>query len=118
MNFHSDGDRLFLGVGTTVVGTMDGQHTSSAGRVGFTIPHGDDTHAWTGRVFQIPYRPEMSAAGHWGGHMSVAAANFVRRYVAPLVRTPQWDNAFIDGVAGGDAAATLSGDAPVVYRRY
>lgn len=116
VNFHSDGDMVFLGLGTTVAGTMDGHHTSSAGRVGFTLP--PEAGGWTDHVFQIPYRPEMAAAGHWGGHTSVVAADFVRRYVAPLVRAPQWDEAFIDAVAGGDAAAALSADPPVVYRRY
>ncbi|NLF29725.1 MAG: alpha/beta hydrolase [Planctomycetes bacterium] len=118
VNFHSDSDVLFLGAGTILAGTMDGQHTSSAGRVGFNLPSDGDASAWTARVYQIPHRPEMSAAGHWGGHTSVVAADFVSRYVAPLVRAPQWDAAFIDGVAGGDAAATLSTDASAVYRRY
>ncbi len=116
VNFHSGSDVLFLGVGTTVAGTMDGRHTSSAGRVGFNLP--PDAGGWADRVYQIPHRPGMTAAGHWGGHTSVVAADFVRRYVAPLIRAPQWDPAFVDAVTGGDAAATLDGEAPAVYRRY
>jgi hypothetical protein len=38
VSFHSNRDVLFLAVGTMVFGTMDQQHTVSAGNVGFVAP--------------------------------------------------------------------------------
>jgi len=119
VSFYSEGDFVLLGIGTTLYGTMDGRHTSSAGRVGFKLPKSDEAPPWSRRVFQIAWRPEMALTGHWGGHMSSAAAAFIRDYVAPLVCAPQWDQAYIEGVAGGEGAKPDAGGVgPPVYQRY
>ena len=93
VNFYSSRDWFFLGVGTTVVGTMDGKHASSAGRVGFDVPA--DAGPIYNRLFQVPWHKQMAAAGNEGGHLSSSAEAFVADYVAPLVMAPTWSDSLI-----------------------
>ncbi len=103
VNFCSSADRLFLGMGTSVAGTMDGYHGSSAGRVGFRVPMVKGRPPEYEKFFQVTWQEEMSRAGHWGGHTSTSSGAFVREYVAPLVTAPRWSKALIDCIAGVDA---------------
>jgi len=75
INYYSPLDRAFLGVGTWVFGTLDGRHSSSAGRVGFTRP--------PERLKQITWDESMRLSGNEGGHTDWADRRFVRDYVAP-----------------------------------
>ncbi len=98
VNFHSRRDWFLLGVGTTLAGTMDGEHASSAGRTGFVPPKDipvPDNYTW---LFQIPWREEMAETGHVGGHLSASAAGFISTYVAPFVITRQWNRQLVHGV--------------------
>jgi len=109
VNFHSTRDWLFLGVGTTLYGTMDGEHTSSAGRVGFLVPSAGTSPKTYDRLFQVPWHHQMAAAGHTGGHLASSAEGFVRHYVAPLVLAKRWNKDVIASVLTGRkiAPATL-----------
>jgi len=101
INFYSAKDWLFLGLGTTLYGTMDGQHTSSAGRVGFLIPPASTRPKAYDRLFQIAWHKQMAAAGHTGGHLASSAEGFVRHYVAPFVLARRWDDETVARVLTG-----------------
>lgn len=88
VNFYSPRDWMLLGVGTTVYGTMDGQHAVSAGMEGFRPPAG--RCGVYERLFEIGWSKEMTRTGHPGLHVTSAAKDFVARYLAPLVTTPLW----------------------------
>jgi len=98
VNFYSSGDVVLLWAGTIISGTMDGEHTSSAGRVGFTVPPAAFRPAGYDRLFQVPWRREMARRGNLGGHLTSGAAEFVAAYVSPLVLTPRWDADVIAGI--------------------
>lgn len=92
-NYHSSYDAGFLGVGTTIAGTIDRRHVPAAGAVGFDRPDWPDEsdRALYGKLHQIAWRPEMRSYGHFGGHMGWAARPWVRRYLAPLLMNfDQW----------------------------
>lgn len=99
VNIHSPLDWFLLGVGTSVYGTMDGKHEASAGMTGFVIPPGMP-EAYVG-FFQIGWTQKMAAAGHLGGHLSSSASKFIARYVAPLVKNPDWSPQLIDNIMLG-----------------
>jgi pimeloyl-ACP methyl ester carboxylesterase len=82
--FYSENDWLILGLGTQTWGTIDGEFTDSAGRVGFTVPEGADPALYAG-LHQVGWRPEMATRGHWGGHGTSGSMWFVRDFVAPLI---------------------------------
>ncbi|MBN1554732.1 MAG: hypothetical protein JXA11_08300 [Phycisphaerae bacterium] len=88
VNFYSPRDWMLLGVGTTLYGTMDGQHSVSAGMEGFYVPEvpSEDYK----RLFEIGWSKEMARTGHSGMHMTSAAKDFVARYIAPLVTAKKW----------------------------
>lgn len=99
VNFYSKGDWVLLGVGTTIAGTMDGKHTSSAGRIGFVLPLAADKKVYKAKLYQVPYQKQMAEAGYSGGHISSSAVDFVADYVAPLVLAEQWSRPYVAAVA-------------------
>ena len=101
INFFSHKDWVFLGLGTTLYGTMDGRHTSSAGRVGFRVPLAGTRSKAYDKLFQIAWHEQMAAAGHTGGHISGSAQAFVRYYVAPFVLARRWDDETVARVLTG-----------------
>ena len=86
-NYYSNRDIGYLGVGTTVFGTIDRRHGASAGAVGFERPRffrpADD--ALYDKLHQIPWKPAMRRHGHTGGHTGWAQRRFVARYLGPLI---------------------------------
>lgn len=98
VNFYSNRDVLMLGLGTTVVGTMDGEHTSSAGRVGFEMPY--PANPGYRKLFQVAWQPEMANVGNNGLHLFSGAEKFVSEYVAPFVLSSSWDEKFVAAVLG------------------
>jgi len=101
VNFYSARDWVFLGVGTTIYGTMDARHGSSAGRTGFRTPgHPASAPACGerlyGKLYQIAWSPRMTSSGYSGGHLTSGAMRFVEEYVAPLVLAETWDNALME----------------------
>jgi hypothetical protein len=104
VNFYSQDDRWFLGMGTTMAGTMDGEHSSSAGRVGFTLPHATSLPAEYAKLYQVPWQWQMAQAGHWGGHTSTSAQGFIREFVAPLAMMPEWSSSAVQRLCTGEPA--------------
>ncbi len=100
ISFYSERDWFLLGVGTTISGTMDGEHTSSAGRVGFYPPTREPAATLYGRkLFQVAWQPAMAGTGNTGIHLTSGARAFVAQYVAPFVLTEKWDPRFVQAVA-------------------
>jgi pimeloyl-ACP methyl ester carboxylesterase len=103
VSFHSRKDWIFLWAGTTVWGTMDGKHTSAAGRVAFDVPVRGQATLQYKKLFQIPLQPR-GQAGYIDPHIASSSREFVARYVAPLVLTEKWEPGTIE--------ATLAGERP------
>ena len=91
VNFYSARDLFFLALGTTVAGTMDGEHTQSAGRAGFEVPTAGGRPACYDKLFQIAWTSKMAETGNLGIHLSSGGARFVAAYVAPFVTARTWN---------------------------
>lgn len=91
VNLFSSSDSLVLGFGTSVVGTMDGVKTASAGHVGFELPPkaNDETRALYRKVTQICWGSEMMADGNFGNHLGWLSRGFVETHVVPLLMPEQ-----------------------------
>jgi len=114
VNFYSARDWVILGVGTTLSGTMDGLHTSSAGRVGFEPPLvGRSAALYERKLFQIPWQAAMSEAGNPGLHLTSGARVFVAAYVAPLVLAGTWDLPTVQAITSGEPPSALP---PIIGR--
>ncbi|MFB3893013.1 MAG: alpha/beta fold hydrolase [Phycisphaerae bacterium] len=101
VSFYSPKDWFLLGMGTTMVGTMDGEHSSSAGRTGFNVPRGSSRPSVYNRLYQIPWTSSMSSAGNTGTHLSSGSELFVAEYVAPFIRAPVWSEDLVTRVERG-----------------
>lgn len=91
-NFYSWGDVPHLVVGTLALGTIDRQHTVSAGAGGFHVPEGLDAEGrqlYATRLEQVPYRLEMVKSFNGGGHTGPTNRKFVSEWVAPLLAQRQ-----------------------------
>jgi pimeloyl-ACP methyl ester carboxylesterase len=79
VNFYNAEDTALLGVGTTVLGNVDGGRAPSAGRVGFQrdFPH----------LYQVEADPGL---GGDDPHASTTRSPFVAAYVARWVRAQSW----------------------------
>jgi len=91
VSFHSALDGGLLGVGTVLLGTMDGLHSESAGKVGFRPPPGEAASAEYAKLHQIPWQAAMLKDGHGGGHFDYMGAAFLSARVGPLLKNPAWD---------------------------
>jgi hypothetical protein len=81
-------DSGILGAGTTVFGTVDREHCSAAGRLGFSRPpdlSDDDREAYD-RLGEIYWTPELRDVGHSGGHTGWARVAFLREHMLPMLR--------------------------------
>ena len=109
ISFHSSGDWMMLGVGTTISGTMDGYHSSSAGRGGFDVPSDSARAELYEKLFQVAWDKTMAESGHTGGHLSSGAAGFVSEYVAPLIAAEHWNQDILGRILGrGDTETSTS----------
>ena len=98
VSFYSPKDWVFLGVGTAAWGTMDGEHTPSAGMVGFNVPAEPAEAGLYHKLYQIPWREEMEMTGFAGTHLTSAARRFIARYVSPLIMAEKWDKSTIQAI--------------------
>lgn len=88
-NFHSRFDCLFLGFGTLLLGTMDGQYQISAGCCGFVPPaQPSETTArlYASSLHEHPFRWKMARSGHLGGHLGCVNRLFAAEWIAPLLK--------------------------------
>jgi len=83
-SFRSPAD-LQLTLGTTLAGTIDGDHGSAAGAFGFLERPSE--------LKEVPFRAGMILDGHWGGHLGPTQVRFIRRHVAPIIRLAQMHQA-------------------------
>ena len=98
VNFYSSRDVLLLWAGTKIYGTMDGEHSTSAGNVGFSVPPEKLRPKEYDKLFQVPWRSEMSQTGHVGMHLTSGTSSFVARYVAPLVKSKKWNKRIVENI--------------------
>jgi hypothetical protein len=83
--FHSSGDRVVLGMGTRMFGTMDGKRVAAAGSVGFHEPPEADAQAYQ-KLVSVPYNPQwMMKYGHPGNHVGAMGVGFASGFLAPLL---------------------------------
>jgi len=112
VSFYSPRDWLLLGVGTTVAGTMDGRHTTSAGSLGFEVPDSDLSKRAYKKLFQVGWRPKMAEAGHSGMHLTSGAEKFISQYVAPFVlkldEDVRWSDELIEQIIGPEEGPPAS----------
>jgi len=100
INFYNPQDKALLGVGTTIVGNVDGGHGPSAGLKGFTRnPPG---------LQQIRVTGAMTGYDT-NAHTATTGINFVARYVAPRVLAS--GGRLADMTASSDGAKPLAGAA-------
>jgi pimeloyl-ACP methyl ester carboxylesterase len=104
---YSYADVGLMAAGTAVFGTMDRQHSVSAGLTGFRLP-ADLTLAQKVeymKVRQIPWTINLVKSGHLGGHMGWTTTRFAREFIAPIL-TGKTDPGEPMVVAGTPAAGT------------
>ncbi|MFP4106049.1 MAG: alpha/beta fold hydrolase [Phycisphaerae bacterium] len=101
VNFYSERDWVMLGAGTSVAGTIDGKHKSSAGRIGFDDPTDTMQAKAHEDLYQIAWQDDMSQFGHFGGHFTAGTSAYITRYVAPLIRAKYWDSQLVERVERG-----------------
>jgi pimeloyl-ACP methyl ester carboxylesterase len=86
LNFYSKGDVGYLVLGTLALGTIDRQHSISAGASGFHVPahlSDEQRRLYETRLHQVPYQLSMLRSYNLGGHFSVTSSKFVTDWVAP-----------------------------------
>ena len=82
--FSSEGDAAVLGVGTRLFGTIDGEKSDAAGRVGFTRPVTADPAQYA----KIVPKPDQSAwmqFNNIGDHIGPMMTPFAKSVIAPLL---------------------------------
>jgi hypothetical protein len=84
--FSNENDRIYLGIGTCVLGTTDGQHEIPAGRRGFrpVVVQPADAALYA-KLRDHPWDPSQAWTGHHGGHAGVEAPGFIRAFIVPLL---------------------------------
>jgi pimeloyl-ACP methyl ester carboxylesterase len=84
---YSYADVPLMAAGTAVFGTMDRQHSVSAGLVGFKMPVSvaPAERAQYLKVRQIPWTISLIKTGHLGGHMGWTSTRFARDFLAPIL---------------------------------
>lgn len=81
-------DRIVLGAGTRVFGTMDRRFVSAAGRHGFQMPKGTgpDGRGAYEKLVQLTWSKALGGEGHHGGHTGAVTPAFLERHLVPLLR--------------------------------
>ena len=82
LNVYNPEDTGLLGVGTAVMGNVDGGHGPSAGLRGFSKRRS--------KLYQLQITGGMTAASGGGSHDAATRPGFVASYVAPWVLSSAW----------------------------
>ncbi len=80
-SFSSLLDCLFVGLGTTLFGTLDGHWGPGAGMVGFR--NSSETSRWP--LTQVAYQSAFLRQFHCGGHFGCVHRVFIAETVAPIL---------------------------------
>lgn len=89
-NFYSSLDVGFLGVGTTVFGSIDRDRGPSAGAIGFEPPDSlddEETQLYRDLLRQVKWSRRLFEYGATGTHMGWTTRSFARSYLAPLIQS-------------------------------
>lgn len=83
-------DWYFLGIGTTLAGTLDRRYGRSAGNCGFRLPPSADSRRelYQQKLLEIRFHWSMLRHWHYGGHFSCVNRVFVEHHLAPLLKPP------------------------------
>jgi len=85
-NLYSPLDVVVLGAGTSLLGTVDGQHTPAAGLIGFREPsESEPLNLEAAKLHQVRYDWRMLAKGNLGGHLGPTWIGFSHSYLSPLL---------------------------------
>ncbi|MEE9296633.1 MAG: alpha/beta hydrolase [Phycisphaerae bacterium] len=87
-NFYTPRDFGFLGLGTSLLGTIDRKFGPGAGAIGFRVPQGLSEEAldlYSGKLIQVRYDASMWAEGNPGTHAGWTNRRFVAKRLAPIV---------------------------------
>ncbi len=81
-------DWYFLGLGTTLAGTLDRRYGWSAGNCGFSLPSPEDSRRllYQQKLLEVRFHWSMLRHWHYGGHFSCVNRVFVEHHVAPLLK--------------------------------
>ncbi len=82
VSFFNPEDVGLLGVGTTIMGNVDGGRGGSAGLNGFSRRFG--------KLYQVRLTRSMTATSGGGAHDAATRPGFVAAYVAPWVLSSNW----------------------------
>jgi pimeloyl-ACP methyl ester carboxylesterase len=89
-NFRNPNDRILLGLGMLIFGTLDRRHVLAAGMVGFRPPQGtspSDADIYRTKLHEWPWVRRMLRDGHPGGHVGWTEPSFVREWVYRILAT-------------------------------
>jgi pimeloyl-ACP methyl ester carboxylesterase len=86
-SFSSERDSIYLGIGTAILGTADGERgTQAAGRVGFDPPRLSPAEAHlANRLHEHPWDRSMVWTRNNGTHDGTLRPAYLRAYVLPLL---------------------------------
>jgi pimeloyl-ACP methyl ester carboxylesterase len=76
-NYASERD-LQVGLGTRMLGTIDGAHTVSVGYSGFEEPQGSKLAQWS-------WQSDDARAGHRGNHVAYLSRRWQRAFLLPVI---------------------------------
>lgn len=87
-HYHSPGDFVLCGLGTSLLGTIDREHRPAAAMLGFNRPlHLTDfeRHQYDTKLHDVPYNLGMLRDGNIGEHFGCSQSRFVRKRIAPVI---------------------------------
>jgi hypothetical protein len=84
--FSSTQDRLILGFGTQLFGTIDGKHITAAGVEGFIMPPTAISYEYA-KLVDHPWQHNWASYGNGGDHTGALAKLFAQKIIAPLLLT-------------------------------
>jgi hypothetical protein len=83
--FYSPYDAAVLGIGTKMLGTVDGVKAEASGKVGFTRPATAADERQYEKLVQVPYQSAWIKLGNIGDHIGGLSRPFSRAVLAPLL---------------------------------
>lgn len=89
VNLYSERDRMIVGAGTELFGTMDRKRTKSAGHIGFDVEKAVSDALLRPRLVQRAWTRKDEALGHHGGHYDIVQPGWNRAVIAPYLLTDQ-----------------------------
>lgn len=109
VNFFNQDDVPLLGIGTTVLGNVDGARGPASGLLGFDTPSPNDRQERVEAYRKLRQVPIQGMAGDGDAHTAATRAGFVSNMVAPYVRSGAWSSM---GGADTPVGKVAASDAP------